>query len=300
MYPYEVGKNAVPSLKSEDFSDEIDIVPISDPNIFSMAQRVTLAQTQLQLAQADPQAHNMYEAYRRMYQALGVKDIDTILPVPEPPQPKDPAVENASSLKGEPLLAFRQQNQLAHIDAHRAFMSSVLVKNNPQVMSILQGHIVEHVGLQARAEVEEENAQAVQEQAQQYGGQLPQELQIQFQEAMEQQIAEKIAAMIEEMVAEEQEIMDELREDPLVDLKQQEINLREQDIDRKTRADEAKTGIDQDKLDQDAKLTQDKIQSQEDIAQLRANVNLTKQKEIEKSKKSPRKVDVQKNVRFEN
>ena len=106
--------------------------------------------------------------------------------------------------------------------------------------------------------------------------------------------------MIEEMVAEEQEMMDELREDPLVDLKQQEINLREQDIVRKTRADEAKIGIDQEKLDQDAKLTQDKIQSQEDIAQLRANVNLTKQKEIEKSKKRPRKVDVKKDIRFEN
>ena len=167
-------------------------------------------------------------------------------------------------------------------------------------MSILQGHIVEHVGLQARAEVEEENAQAIQQQAQQYGGQLPQELQIQFQEAMEQQIAEKIASMIEEMVTEEQEMMEVLGEDPLIDLKQQEINLREQDIDRKTRADEAKIGIDQDKLDQDARLTQDKIQSQEDIAQLRANVNLTKQKEIEKSKKSPRRVDVQKNVRFDN
>jgi hypothetical protein len=300
MYPYEVGQNAVPTLKIEDFSDDIDIIPVSDPNIFSMSQRVTLAQTQLQLAQTDPQAHNMYEAYRRMYQALGVKDIDIILPVPKPPQPEDPAVENANSLEGKSLIAFRQQNQLAHIDAHRAFMSSLLVKNNPQVMSILQGHIVEHVGLQARAEVEEENAQAIQQQAQQYGGQIPQQLQIQFQEALEKQIAEKIAIMIEEMVTEEQEMMQQLGEDPLVDLKQQEINLREQDIERKTRADEAKIGIDQEKLDQDAKLTQDKIQSQEDIAQLRANVNLTKQKEIETSKKRPRKVDVRKDIRFEN
>ena len=300
MYPYEVGQNAVPTLKIEDFSDDIDIIPVSDPNIFSMSQRVTLAQTQLQLAQTDPQAHNMYEAYRRMYQALGVKDIDIILPVPKPPQPEDPAVENANSLEGKSLIAFRQQNQLAHIDAHRAFMSSLLVKNNPQVMSILQGHIVEHVGLQARAEVEEENAQAIQQQAQQYGGQIPQQLQIQFQEALEKQIAEKIAIMIEEMVTEEQEMMQQLGEDPLVALKQQEINLREQDIERKTRADEAKIGIDQEKLDQDAKLTQDKIQSQEDIAQLRANVNLTKQKEIETSKKRPRKVDVRKDIRFEN
>jgi len=300
MYPYEVGQNAVPTLKIEDFSDDIDIIPVSDPNIFSMSQRVTLAQTQLQLAQTDPQAHNMYEAYRRMYQALGVKDIDIILPVPKPPQPEDPAVENANSLEGKSLIAFRQQNQLAHIDAHRAFMSSLLVKNNPQVMSILQGHIVEHVGLQARAEVEEGNAQAIQQHAQQYGGQIPQQLQIQFQEALEKQIAEKIAIMIEEMVTEEQEMMQQLGEDPLVDLKQQEINLREQDIERKTRADEAKIGIDQEKLDQDAKLTQDKIQSQEDIAQLRANVNLTKQKEIETSKKRPRKVDVRKDIRFEN
>ena len=167
-------------------------------------------------------------------------------------------------------------------------------------MAILQGHLVEHVGLQARAEVEEENAQAIQEQAQRYGGQLPQQLQMQIQETLEKQIAEKIALMIEEMVTEEQEMVAELGEDPLVGLKQQEINLREQDIERKTRADEAKIGIDQEKLDQDAQLTQDKIQSQEDIAQLRANVNLTKQKEIEKSKKRPRKVDVQKDIRFEN
>ena len=125
-------------------------------------------------------------------------------------------------------------------------------------------------------------------------------IQLQFQEKLEEQVAEKIAIMTEEMVGEEQEMMQELGQDPLVDLKQQEINLRAQDIERKSMVDEAKLNLDQQKLNQDAEIAQDRIDSQEDIAQLRANVNLTKQKEIEKSKKNPRTVDVNKNIRFDN
>ena len=293
VYPYEVGNDGIPSLKAEDFSDDIDIIPISDPNIFSMAQRVTLAQTQLQLAQADPESHNMYEAYRRMYKALGVKDIDVILPIPPQPEPLDPAVENAGSLKGQNLIAFRNQNQMAHIDAHRAFMSSALVKNNPPTMAILQGHIMEHVGLQAREEVEEENKQEIDQISAQYGGEIPPELQQQFQEAMEQQISEKIALMTEEMVTEEQEVLQEMGDDPLVALKQQEINIKAQDLQRKSAMDQGRLGIDQERLDQTASIAQDRIDSQEDIAQLRANVNLSKQK-------TPKTVDVNKNVRFDN
>jgi len=293
FYPYEVGTNATPSLKAEDFSPEIDIIPVSDPNIFSMSQRVTLAQTQLQLAQADPASHNMYEAYRRMYQALGVKDIDVILPAPSEPQPLDPSVENANSLRNAPLVAFRNQNQLAHIDAHRAFMSSYLVKNNPPTMAILQGHIVEHIGLQAREEVEEEMGPAIEQQAAQFGGQLPPELQAKLQEEIEQQVAEKIALMTEEMVAEEQEILSAEGQDPLVALKQQEINIKAEDLERKAAMDAGRLGIDQQKIQQNAKLTREKIDSQEDIAQLRANVNLKKAKD-------PKKIDEQRNIRFEN
>ena len=258
-----------------------------------MSQRVTLAQTQLQLAQADPASHNMYEAYRRMYQALGVKDIDVILPAPSEPQPLDPSVENANSLRNAPLVAFRNQNQLAHIDAHRAFMSSYLVKNNPPTMAILQGHIVEHIGLQAREEVEEEMGPAIEQQAAQFGGQLPPELQAKLQEEIEQQVAEKIALMTEEMVAEEQEILSAEGQDPLVALKQQEINIKAEDLERKAAMDAGRLGIDQQKIQQNAKLTREKIDSQEDIAQLRANVNLKKAKD-------PKKIDEQRNIRFEN
>ena len=277
QYPYEVGTDQIQGLKQSDFSKDIDIIPISDPNIFSMAQRVTLAQTQLQLAQADPASHNMYEAYRRMYQALGVKDIDVLLPVPSQPQPMDPGTENSGAVTGQPLVAFRGQNHNAHLDAHRALMSSFLVKSNPQVMAILQAHIMEHVSIQAREEVEEESKPEIDQITAQYGGQIPEELQLQIQERIESQVAEKVAEMTDEMVQEEAEAVQEMNEDPLVGLKQQEIDLRAQDIQRKGMVDEAQIGIDEKKLRQTAKIAQDRIDSQEDIAQLRANVNLSKQ-----------------------
>ena len=99
-YPYDVeGGNR--TIMASDFDDRIDVVPVSDPNIFSMAQRVTLAQTQLQLAQSNPQMHNLHAAYRRMYLALEVQNIDEILPPPPEPKPLDPAIENARALMGE-------------------------------------------------------------------------------------------------------------------------------------------------------------------------------------------------------
>ena len=104
MYPYQhVGVDAM--IKQSDFDDRVDVVPVADPNIFSMAQRMTLAQTQLQLAQSNPQLHNIYEAYRRMYESIGVQNIETILPPPQPPQPMDPAIENSMALLQKPLKA---------------------------------------------------------------------------------------------------------------------------------------------------------------------------------------------------
>ena len=276
-YPYDVGSNAVPSVKSTDFDERVDIMPVSDPNIFSMSQRVTLAQTQLQMAQSDPKSHNIYEAYKRMYQSLGVKDIDAILPPPDTPKPKDPALENSDSLLGKKLIPFRNQEHQAHIDAHRTFMSSMLVRNNPQATVLLQAHVMEHVSLLARQMIEEENQEQVQAEAAKFGGKLPPELQAQFQEEMERQISLKATEFIEEMFIEEQQSMEGQGQDPLVGLKQQELQLKAQDIQRKAQNDQQKIELDGAKLDQTAKIAQDKIDSNEDIAQLRANVNLDKQ-----------------------
>jgi hypothetical protein len=278
MYPYEVGKNAVPSIKSGDFDERVDIMPVSDPNIFSMSQRVTLAQTQLQMAQSDPNQHNLYEAYKRMYQALGVKDIDAILPVPKPDAPKDPGLENSDSLMGKKLLAFRGQAHQQHIEAHRVFMSSMLVRANAQASTLLQAHVMEHVSLLAREQVEAQMNQVVEQEAQKYGGKIPPELQLEFQKQVEVQVADQISNFISEMFVEEQEAMQPQGQDPLISLKQQELQLKSQDIQRKAQNDQSKIELDGAKLDQQAKIAQDKIDSNEDIAQLRANVNLDKQK----------------------
>ena len=282
-YPYEVGDNAVPSIKTSDFDERVDIMPVSDPNIFSMSQRVTLAQTQLQMAQSDPQSHNLYEAYKRMYQSLGVKDIDAILPPPKSPAPRDPAIENADSLLAKKIYAFRGQDHQSHIDAHRTFMSSILVRGNPQATTILQSHIMEHISLLAREIVEAENAEVIQAEAQKFGGEIPPELQQQFQAEIEKQVSVKATEFIEEMFVEEQQAMAGQGQDPLIGLKEQELQLRAQEIQRKAQNDQSKLDLEGAKLDQQAKIAQDKIDSNEDIAQLRANVNLDKQNDRSRS-----------------
>ena len=229
------------------------------------------------MAQSDPKSHNLYEAYKRMYQSLCVKDIEAILPPPKPPAPKDPGLENSDSLLGQKLIAFRNQDHQAHIDAHRTFMSSMLVRSNAQATVLLQAHIMEHVSLLAREQVEAENAPLIEKESKRFGGQLPPDLQAQFQEEIERQVAVKVTEYVEEMFVEEQEAMAGQGSDPLVELKQQELQLKAQDIQRKAQNDQQKLDLEGAKLDQSAKIAQDKIDSNEDIAQLRANVNLEKQ-----------------------
>ena len=247
-YPYNVaGGNRM--IKQQDFDDRVDVLPVSDPNIFSMSQRIMLAQTQLQLAQAAPDVHNLYEAYRRMYMALGVQDIESLLPPPSGPQPLDPGVENSQSLMLGQLTVFPDQDHLAHIEAHRAFMSSYLVRNNPQVATILQAHVVEHTSAMARQEVMAESGPALQAEIQKFGGDVPPELQAQFQAQLEKQVAVKVAAMMNEMVAEEQEAIPfGQQQDPLIALKQQELDQEQQKINLDAADDLSKRTLEEEKL----------------------------------------------------
>ena len=284
-YPYMVA-GGEQTIKQTDFDERVDVIPVSDPNIFSMAQRVTLAQSQLQLAQANPELHDLREAYMRMYAALGVQNIEKLLPQPAEPQAQDPAIENAGTLNGGVPIPFPEQDHSAHIRAHRAFMSSELVKANPATMTILQAHITEHVGFMARMIVQEEMAEEMQQIMQQTGGQMTPEQQQQIEQRTESGVAIKIAEIIEQMVAEEQEMMDMGSSDPLVDLKQQEINLRKDDLELKAVAMGEKQALDEKKLEQTDRLTREKIESQEDIAQLRANVALDKADKDRSAKKT--------------
>ena len=274
-YPYNVsGGNR--QIKATDFDERVDVMPVSDPNIFSMSQRIMLAQTQLQLAQSNPQVHNLYEAYRRMYMALGVQQVEAILPPPAKPMPIDPGMENAQSLRMQALVVFPEQDHEAHIEAHRAFMSSYLVRNNPQVMTILQAHIVEHMSAQARAEVMAETTPELNRQAMKFGGQIPPELQQQFQAQIEKQVAVKIAAKIDEAVAEEQEAIGfgQQGQDPLVEIKARELDLEQQKLNLDAADDLAGQRLDKERLSYKKSYDAQKIQQQYDIQNQRTAVQM--------------------------
>jgi hypothetical protein len=237
-YPYDV-YGGPRTIKAQDFDNRVDILPVADPNIMSMAQRVTLAQTQLQIASSNPGMHNLHEAYRRVYEALGTKQIDALLkPPPKQPEPIDPAKENARALQMQLLTAFEFQDHDAHLAAHMAFMQSRMVQINPQVYALLQSHISDHVSYKAKAEISQmimqnpEMAQMAQ--------QDPQQFQIMF----DAEVAKVAARITQELVQSESAAQN--KEDPLVKLKQQEIDLRAMDLQRK--AEETKFKADQENM----------------------------------------------------
>ncbi len=282
-YPYDVeGGNRM--IKAEDFDNRVDVVPVSDPNIFSMAQRVTLAQTQLQLAQSNPQVHNLHAAYRRMYQALEVQNIDEILPPPPQPQPLDPAIENARALMGEILNTFPEQDHDIHIRIHMAFMKTPLVMTSPQVMGTFYSHIMEHVSQKARQMVMEEIKGIIgqAELAAQSGAIDPQAAQQQIMKVQQDmqdpaQMESLISLQMEKLMA---EVLPGLlptgndpMADPLVQIRMQELALKEKDLQRKVEDDQGDMLMELQKMQQRAATDAARIESQEDIAQNRNEVN---------------------------
>jgi len=264
-YPYFVG-NVPPETMQADFDGRVDILPVSDPNIFSMSQRLSLAQTQLQLAQAAPQIHNVHEAYRRMYDALDIKNIDAILPAPKQPQPVDPATENGNAMKGMPLQAFPEQDHEAHVRAHVVMLSSQTSQANPQGYIMLQAHVQEHVGMMARDQVTTFFQKAV-EQAQMEGKQVPQI----DPAAVEAAIAQQVGEILNEIMP---ALAPPTPEDPLVEIRKKELENDTAELQRKTMNDQMDFQIDQAKLQQAYELAQQRQKLQENIADDRNDVNI--------------------------
>ena len=265
-YPYMIAQNVDPNIMAMDFDGRVDILPVSDPSIFSMAQRLSLAQTQLQLAQAAPQMHNMYEAYRRMYDALDIKNIDTILPPPQPPAPLDPGTENANVLKGMPLQAFQPQDHMAHIRVHAAMLQQPSTATNPQAFMMLQSHVQEHVAMHAR-DLVQEMFQGLAQQAQMQGEMVPQVDPAALEAAVAQQIADTTEQLAPLLQPPQQP-------DPLVAIRQQELENDTQEIQRKAMNDAMDFQIDQSRLMQAYELAQQRQSLQEQIADDRNLVNV--------------------------
>ena len=247
-YPYDV-PGETRSVKRKDFDDRIDVLPVSDPNIFSVAQRITMAQTQLQLAQSNPQMHNMYEAYRRMYQAIGVRDIDGILNTQNVDKPKDPVSENSQALDGSPLKAFAGQQHDAHIMNHILFGMSPLMGGMPQVAVTMQKHIFDHIRLKAEEATEAELFS-------QYGTDPDSMVSALQREAM---IAIKTAEYYQEAKKMQTDLQGPPPEDPLVKVKEQEIQARAANDQAEDGNAKARIQLDAQKMQSDVALQQAKL-----------------------------------------
>ena len=269
-------------IKQADFDDRVDILPVADPNIFSQTQRISLAQTELQLAASNPMLHNQYEVYRNMYEALGVKDIDKILIRPQPPQPKDPALEHIDALAGKPFQAFPGQDHRAHITAHLNFMATNMARNAPVVMAALEKNCFEHISLMAQEQVEMEFRNEMQQIAMiQQNPQAMQDPNIQMQirmvsENIEAIKAQFIADMLGEFMEEEKKITSQFDNDPIAKLRSRELDLQAQENDRKRKADEDRGNLDRMKAMMNQATDQQKLAQNEELAKLRADTSLEK------------------------
>jgi hypothetical protein len=223
-YPYAV-YGADRNIKAVDFDGRVDVIPVADPSIYSMAQRVTLANENLKIAMSNPQMHNLREAYRRVYEALGTRQIDDLLIPEKEPIAEDPATENSKALRMEMLKVFPEQDHVSHINAHAIFMHSRMVQTNPMVYALLQGHISDHIAYQSHGEVGSAMADNPQNALMQQ--QDPNGYQIQFNSLVAKRVVELTQQLVQSEGGEQQ--------DPLVMLKQRELDLKALDIQRRAK-----------------------------------------------------------------
>jgi len=260
-YPYTVA-GADQTIMAQDFDDRVDVIPVSDPHIFSQAQRIALAQAQLQLATQAPEMHDMYEAMHRMYEALGVRDIDKILKPQEEQEaaPKDPATENIDALNQVQMQAFEGQNHDAHIMSHLVFGASGIVAQAPMIAVALQKHIMDHVRLKAVQTVMEQVTEMMQ------GQEITPEIDVQVQALVAQQIAEDLQALRE---LNSQITGEAGQPDPLIALKEQELQMRSQKDQAQIELDRDELALAQQKAEQRAQEQAQRMQQTRELTMVK-------------------------------
>ena len=293
VYPYDVvgGQRQV---MQTDFDDRVDILPVADPNIFSQTQRISLAQTELQLATSNPDLHNQYEVYRNMYEALGVKDIDLILKKPPRPVPKDPALEHIDALGGIKFQAFPGQDHRAHITAHLNFLATNMVRTAPMVTGVIEKNCLEHISLMAQEQIELEFKEEMQQlaqmqqmlqnpQAAQQNPQLQQQVQF-LQQKIEARKAVLVADMMEEFMKEEKAVTSQFDHDPIAKLRSRELEIKAIDNDAKRKEAQQKLNLDRMKAMMNQNVQDEKLDQNEELAELRSDTSLEKQEMANESR----------------
>jgi len=252
QYPYQV-QGASENVFKEDFDNSVDVIPVSDPNIFSMTQRITLAQTQLQMAQSAPDLHDLRESYRKMYIALNIKDIDALLPPEEEVPPRDPISEQQAAMTGNPIKAYPFQNHEAYIGAHSAFMQNPMVQQNPIAMQAIGANIQEHQSMLYRQQIEQAMGQPLPPME---DGQMPPEVmnQIAMMAAQAtQQVTGQAQAMAQAQAAAQQ--------NPQMEMFQQQLQLEREQLMQKAEDDARDAQLAAMKAELDAQIKREKIEA---------------------------------------
>jgi len=279
-YPYDV-VGGQKQIKQTDFDDRVDILPVSDPNIFSQTQRISIAQTEMQLAASNPQLHNQYAVYRNMYEALGVKNIDSILKKPQQPVPLDPALEHIAAMGSKPFQAFPGQDHRAHMTAHLNFLATNLARNAPMVSAAVQKNCMEHISLMGQEQIELEFREELMElakmqQMMQQNPQIQQQM-VPLQQKIEARKAILIADMTEDYMKEEKQITGDFGNDPIAQLRARELDIRAQDNEQKRKEAEDRLNLDKMKTMMNQSVQSEKMDQAEELAELRADTSIEKQ-----------------------
>ena len=276
-YPYAVANNET-TIKLSDFDEKVDIFPISNPDIFSQSQRIAMAQEMMQLVQSNPQVHGpngTYEAYKRMYAAIGVDNVEQILTPPPPtdPLPMEAGFENNQLLLGNPAQAFPQQNHDAHIAVHMALLNTPPVQMNAQVQALIHSHIMQHLQMKADILGEQQmppevmqQFQQLQQQAQQSSPEEAQNLSLQAGDILAQFSAPILAELLIEY---NQKVSAPQDEDPLVAIRKQELALKGQELSIEQQQFIAAEQRKMQEAQQRVNVDRERIDTQEDIAELR-------------------------------
>ena len=261
-----------------DFDSRVDVLPVSDPNTFSMSQRVMMAQELLRTVQSNPEIHGptgIHEAYRRMYSSMGVQNIEQLLPPAPKPQPVDPANENSMLISGQPAQAFQGQDHDAHINAHMSLYGTITAQSNPAILSLIQSHIYQHVSFRAAEIVDQQNAQDQEFQTMlQQIQQLPPEVSMKYQEQLQQSVARDVAAVVSQLMEQINSVFmpPPQQPDPLVELRGKELDIKADDVQRKREEFAQRQQFDAMKAMQGNQLAEQRLVIQKDIAMMKDNI----------------------------
>jgi hypothetical protein len=291
VYPYAVSGGQM-EIKQTDFDERVDVFPVSNPDIFSTSQRIIMAQEMMQLVQSNPEIHGpngMYEAYRRMYAALGTDNIDALLIPPPDTQPKpiESGMENSTLLMGGTAQAFMQQNHDAHIASHVNLLNMQPVQMNAQIQANIYSHIMQHLQMKADMIAQQQMPPEAQQQYQQLQQQAQQSTPVDAA-ALNQQASDILAQFSSPIMTDlvgqfAQQVATPPQEDPLVVIRKQELALKGQELQQDKEQFQMKEQMRAQEQSRQDKIDRERIDAQRDIAKMKDNSTqdrLDQQKEL--------------------